>query len=176
MCRCGGRPRSGAGPHSAACPQGGPSGSAALALGASVPAWGPGTVPLPCMSCGGLCAAGVVGGSCLGGGHSVVVRGAWRRAPSLFRPPVPEGGRPGPVAHVFQARVVWPWGTQHRLHSVLSCGPALRAVGAAGRRAPPGEGALRRCSGRLRSGARPLPGCRGPLPACCGRGCASVGV
>ena len=59
--------------------------------------------------------------------------------------------RQGPVARVSQARVVWAWGPR----SARSCEPALRAVGEAG--GHPRGGALRRCEGRLRSGARPPP-------------------
>ena len=72
------------------------------------------------------------------------------------------------------------WRSQHRPHSV-SVVPLLAAVaycGGGGRASP---GACRHCGERLSSGAPPSPaarlwaGCRGPLPACCGRGSASVG-
>ena len=66
------------------------------------------------------------------GRPSTAVRGVWRQALSLSRPPVPGGGQPEPVARVSRARVWWAWGTQHRLHSVRSCELALRAVGLAG--------------------------------------------
>ena len=82
----------------------------------------------------------LLGAACRGSGGRrpscglppAVMRGVWRRAPSLSRTPVPGGGWPGPVAHVSRARLVWPWRTQHRPHSLRSCNPALRAVEAAG--------------------------------------------
>ena len=85
-----------------------------LAVGAVVRAWGPSTVPLACMPCGGLRAAGVTGGRPFMGGAFNVARGVWCQALSLSRPPVSQCGRPGPVARVSRARVVWAWGTQHR--------------------------------------------------------------
>ena len=51
-----------------------------------------------------------------------------------------------------------------------------------GGEASPGGGAVRRCEGRLGSGAppppaaRPLGGLLGPLPTCCGPGCAGAGA
>ena len=142
-----------------ACPRGSPSGSAALAAGASVRALGPGTVPWVCLPCGVLRSAGVVGGGRPGGWLAAFLRGVWRQAAPLFWPPVPAGGRPGHVAHVSRARVVWPWGTGDRAHSARSCQPVLRAVGVAGGLSW-GGAALRRCEGRLRSGARPPPDAR----------------
>ena len=100
------------------------------AVGAGVWVWGPNTVPLACMPCGGCVPRG-------GGGLST-----------------------GPT--------VW-----------YPCEPPLRTVAAA-------EGRPRVSSAVVVTvlvQALPLPrlpafwaGCRGPLPACCGGGCASVGV
>ena len=70
----------------------------------------------------------------MGGWPSTVLRGIWCQALSLSQPPVPGGWRPGPVAGVSRAQVVWAWGTQHRPHSARSCEPVLRAVGVAGAR------------------------------------------
>ena len=74
-------------------------------------------------------------------------------APLGVRLPVGASGAP-PLARVSRAQVVW----ARRPCSARSCEQSLRAVGLAGgcsRRA-----ALRRCEGRLRSGARPLPAAR----------------
>ena len=96
-------------------------------------AWGPGTLFLAGMPCGGLRAAGMVGGRS-GGWPSTVVRGVLCQALSLSRLPVSGGRQPGPVARVSRARVVLVWGTQHRPHSAHSCELVLRAVGSAGGR------------------------------------------
>ena len=53
------------------------------AVSAGVRLWGPSTVPLACMPCGGLRAAGVVGGRPQGGWPATVVRGVWCQALSL---------------------------------------------------------------------------------------------
>ena len=124
-----------------------------IAVGAGVRVWGPCTVPMPC---GGLRAGWVVGGRPGGGWPSNPVRDVWRQALSLWWPPISGGRQPGPVARVSRARVVWLWGLQQRPHSARSWEPALRAVAVAGG-ASLGWGALRRCEGRLRSGARPPP-------------------
>ena len=79
-------------------------------VGAGGQGLGPGTVPLACMPCGGLCAAGVVGGSSRDGRLLTVVRGVLCQALSLSRPLVPGGGQPGPIARVSRARGVWAWG------------------------------------------------------------------
>ena len=103
------------------------------AVDAGVRAWGPSTVPLACMPCGGLHAAGVVGGR-PGGWPSTVMRRVWFQALSFPRPPVPWGGQPGFRDPCFPGEVdvgVW---TQHRPHSVRSCKPSVRAVGMAGGR------------------------------------------
>ena len=121
-------------------------------------AWGPSTVYLAGMPCGGLHAAGMVGSRSGRGWPSTVVRGVWCQALCLSRLPVSGGGQPGPVARVSRPRVVWVWGTQHRPHSARSCEPALRAVGVAGGRL--WRGALRRCERWLWSGARPPPAAR----------------
>ena len=72
-------------------------------------------------------------------------------------------------------------GTQHRPHSLCSCKPSLRAVGVAGGR-PLGGVPFAVVRG-VWVQALSLPqlpalwaGCRGPLPTCCGRGCAGLGV
>ena len=129
----------------------------------------------------GAACRGGSGGPTLGGCPSTVARGVWCQALSPSGLPVPGGGRPGPLARVSRARVMWASGAQHRPHSVRSCEPALSAVGVAGRR-PRGGGALCRCEGHLSSGPLPtrLPvlraGSPDPLPTCCGRGCAGVGA
>ena len=80
-----------------------------------------------------------------------------------------------------------------RVRLVRSWGPGTgpTACALAGRRCAlwgwrediPGEGAFRRCEGRLRSGAPPSPAARplggllgSTLPTCFGRGCAGVGA
>ena len=63
---------------------------------------------------------------------------------------VPRPGVPGAVGAGM--------GTQHRLHSMRPCGPALLAVGVAEGR--PRRGAFHHCEGRLRSGAVPPPTAR----------------
>ena len=65
-----------------------------LAVGAGVRAWGPSTVPLACMPCGRLRAAGLVGGRPLGGGLPPL-RGASgvRRCPSPSCPSLGAGSQ-----------------------------------------------------------------------------------
>ena len=109
--------------------------------------------------CGGPAlslAAGAVGGHSRGGWPAPVARGVWCQALSLPWPPILWGGKPGSRDPCVPGVVGVGVGTQHRSHSVLPCGPALRAVGAAGGRLPGGS-ACRRCGGRLRSGAPPPP-------------------
>ena len=88
-----------------------------------------------------------------GGWASAVVRDVWCQALSLSRPPVPLGGHPGFRDPCFPGTVGVGVETQHRPRSVPSCEPSLRAVGVAG--GCPRGGALRRCEGRLTSGALP---------------------
>ena len=64
------------------------------AVGAGAWVWGPNTVPLACMPCGGCVPRGW-GGAVPGGSPATVVRGVWCQALSLQRPPVLWSGRPG---------------------------------------------------------------------------------
>ena len=115
----------------AARPLGGLSGSPAHVPWARVCERGR-TVPLACMPCWGLCAAGVVGGRPGGGWPSTIVRGVWSRALSLPCPPIPWGRQPGFRGQWFRGAVGVSVGTRHRSHSsVRSCEPSLRAVGVA---------------------------------------------
>ena len=93
--------------------------------------WAPNAVPLACMPCWGLRAAGVVGGRPRGGWLAAVVRGVWCQALSLPHPPVLWGGQPGFWDACVPGAVGAGVGTQHRLYSVRPCGPALLAVGVA---------------------------------------------
>ena len=109
-----------------------------------------------------------------GGGASCL--GVARPGSGALPPPTarPLGGLPGPTTH-------WLWvpggagvGTRHKPHSALSCELALHAVGAA--RGCPGGAPLAWVWGvRGRALSQPRlpalwPGCRGPLPTCCGCG------
>ena len=133
------------------------------------------------MPCGGLRAAGLVGGRPRGVGLPPLSgASAVRRCPSPGRPSLGAGSQ-GSAARVSQVRLVWAWGP--------STGPqcaVLRAVVArcgGGGRASPGGGALRCYEGRLGSAALPPPAAR-PLGGLsgsaahvlwarvCGRGCA----
>ena len=72
--------------------------------------------------------------------------------------PVPGSGQPGPVARVSRARVVWAWGPST---DPTACAYASRHCALWGwRDGVLGGVALRRCEGRLRSGARPSPAAR----------------
>ena len=130
----------------------------------------------------GLRASGVVGGRPRAGGWpATVVRGVWRQALSLSRPPVRLGGRPGFSDPCVSTAVGAGVGTQHRPHSVRPCGPALLALGVAER--PPRGGMPFAVVRGVWGQALPLPrlpalwaGCRGPPPTCSGRGCAGVGA
>ena len=68
--------------------------------------------------------------------------------------------------------------TQHRPHSMRSCGPALRPVGVAGGRPPGGvsRAVARGAYPPLAALAAPGAAGRGPLPMCRGRGCAGMGA
>ena len=179
--RCEGRLKSGACPPSAARPQGGLSRSATHVLWARVRAWGPSTVPLAGMPCGGLRAAGVVGGPSWGGV-------AFHRCEGRLM----SGAVPPPTAS--------PWGRAAR----TGC-PCVRGTGGVGMGDPaaaPQRALLGACVARCGGGARASPGrlrcaivrgvsgqalvlpqlpvlragCRGPLPTCSGHGCAGMGV
>ena len=108
------------------------------AVVAGVWVWGPNTVPLACMPCGGCVPWGWWGAVPRGGWPATVVRGVWCQAPSLSRPPALWGGRPGFCHPCVPGAVGAGVGTQHRPHSVRPCGPALLAVGVAER--PPRGG------------------------------------
>ena len=107
----------------------------------------------------------------------------WVRHPiPLHQPPVLWGGQPGFRDPCVPGAVGAGVGTQHRPHSVRTCGPALRAVGVVEGRPRGGVpfAVVRGVWGQ----ALPLPrlpalwaGCRGPLPTGCGcRGGAGGGV
>ena len=66
-----------------------------LAVGAGVWVWGPITVPLACMPCGGCVPWGWWGAVPGGEWPATVVRGVWCQALSLPRPPVLWGGNLG---------------------------------------------------------------------------------
>ena len=104
------------------------------AVGAGVWVRGLNTVPLACMPCGGClprwwCGGGPSPGG--GGGAATAVRGVWWQALSLPRPPVLWGGQPGYCDPCVPGAVGAGVGTQHQLHSVRPCGPALLAEGVA---------------------------------------------
>ena len=113
------------------------------ALGAGFWVWGPITVPLACMPCGGCVPRGWWGAVPGEGGPATVVRGVWCQALSLPRPPVLWSGQPGFRDPCVPGAVGAGVGTQHRPHGVRPCGPALLAVGV--------------------SEGRPLGGCLPPL-------------
>ena len=102
--------------------------------GPSLPLW-------PACPVGAACREGGAGLS-PGGWPATVVRGFWCQALSLPLPPVLWGGRPGSRDPCVPGAVAAGVGTQHRLHSVRLCRPALLAVGVA--------------KGRPRGGCLPL--------------------
>ena len=130
------------------------------AVGASVWVWGPNTVPLACMPCGGCVPRGWWGAVPGGGWPATVVRGVWCQALSLPRPPVLWSRRPGFRDPCVPGAVGAGVGTQHRPHIVRPCGPALLMWG--WRKGVPGGGAFHHCEGRLRSGAVPPQTARPP--------------
>ena len=103
------------------------------AVGAGGRVWEPGTVPLACMPCGGLRAAGVVGDRTWGRtshrSEGRLVSGAF---PLPAAPPCARAARPRRLC--FPGAGGAGVGTQHWSHSVRFCEPALRAVGVAGGR------------------------------------------
>ena len=130
------------------------------AVGAGVRVWGPGTVPLACMPCGGCVLRGWWGAVPAGGGLPPLrgVSGV-RRCPSPCRPSSGAGSR-GSATRVPQPRLVWAWGPST---GTTACALAGRHCLLWGwRRGVPGGGAFHCCEGRLRSGAPPLPIARPP--------------
>ena len=124
---------------------------------------------------------GCWGGRPRGGWPATVVRGVWCQALSLPWPPVLWGGQAGFRDPCVPDAVGVGVGTQHRLHGACPCRPALRAVGVVEGRPRGGVpfAVVRGVWGQ----ALPLPrlpalwaGCQGPLPTCCGRGCAGGGA
>ena len=115
------------------------------AVGAGVWVWGPNTVPLACMPCGGCVPRGwwgaVPGGVACHRCEERLVSGAV--PPPAARPLGQVAGVPRPVC---PGCVRCGRGTQHRPHSVRPCGPALLAVGVAEGRSR--GGAFHRCEGR----------------------------
>ena len=135
------------------------------AVGAGVWVWGPNTVPLACMPCGGCVPRGWCGGGASPGG--VACHCCEGRLVSGAVPPPtarPLGGPPGPPTHWLWMRGDAGVGTHHQPHSARSCELALRAVGAA--RGRPGGHASCLVVGRPGSGALPPPSARplGGLP------------
>ena len=128
------------------------------AVGGGVCVWGPNTVRLACMPCWGCVPRGWWGACPRGGWPAPVVRGVWRQALSLPRPPVLWGGQPGFRDPCVLGAVGAGVGS--------STGPTACAL--AGRRCSlwgwrkgvPGGGAFHHCEGRLRSGAPPPPTAR----------------
>ena len=107
-------------------------------VGAGVRVWGPSTVPLACMPCGGCLPRGWWGAVPRGDWPATVVRGVWCQALSLPRPPVLRAGCRGPPPTCC-GRGSAGVGAQHcplGLHALWG----LRAVGWWG--AVPGGGGL----------------------------------
>ena len=128
---CEGRLRSGAVPPPTARPLGGLLGSATHVLWARVCGRrGPTLSPWPAYPVGAAC--GEAGGGAVPGGVAcTIVRGVWCQALSLPRPPVLWRGQPGFCDPCVPGAVGAGVGTQHRPHSVCTCGLALLAVGVA---------------------------------------------
>ena len=127
------------------------------AVGTGVWVWGPNTVPLACMPCGGCVPRGRCGGGpspgrgglpLLGGASGV------RRCPSPIRPSSGAGSR-GTAARVFRVRSVQVWGPSTGPTACALAG--WRCVPWGWRKGVPGGGAVRRCEGRLGSGTPPPP-------------------
>ena len=123
------------------------------AVGTGVWVWGPNTVPLGCMPCGGCVPRGSWGAVPGGGWPATVVRDVRCQALFLPWPPVLWRGHPGFRDPCVPGAVGAGVGTQHRPHSVRPCRPALLAVGAA--EGVPGGAAFDHSEGCLRSGAVP---------------------
>ena len=147
-------------------------------MGAGVWVWGPNTVPLACMPCGGCVPWGLWGAVPAGAGLPPL-RGASgvRRCPPPGRLPSGAGGR-GSATRVSRVRSVRAWGPST---GPTACAPAgWRCSLWRSRKGIPGgvpSTVVRGVFGQ----ALPLPelpshwaGCWGPPPTCCGRGCVGV--
>ena len=120
--------------------------------------WGPSTVPSACMPCGGLPAAGALGGRPRGGWPSIIVRAVWCQALSLPWPPVFWGRQPGTATRVSRVQLVWAWGPST---GPTACVFRSRRCALWGwRKGIPRGGDFRRCEGRLSSRAPPPPAAR----------------
>ena len=120
--------------------------------------WGPSTVPLACMPCGGCVPRGWWGSVPGGGGLTLLwgVSGV-RRCSSPGRPSSGADSW-GSATRVSRVRSVRAWGPST---GPTACAPAGRRCSLWGwRKGIPGGGALHRCGGRLRSGAPPPPTAR----------------
>ena len=116
------------------------------AVGAGVRVWGPGTVPLACMPCGGCVPRGWRGAVPGGGGLPPFCGASGvKRCPSPGRPSS-GAGRLGSATRVFRLRSVRAWRPGRGPTACPLCVLALLAVGVA--------------EGRLKSGAPPPPTAR----------------
>ena len=129
------------------------------AVGAGVWVWGPNTVPLACMPCGGCMPRGWCGGGASRGGGVACHCCEGRLVSGAVPPPTarPLGGLPGPPTHWLWVRGGAGVETHHQPHRVRSCELALRAVGPA--RGRPGGGASCLGVGRPGWGALQTPDC-----------------
>ena len=158
--RCEGRLSTGALPPPAARPQGGLSGSATQVLWARLCGRGCPTLPLWLACAAGGC---VLRGwwEAVGGGAwpSTVVWGVWCQALSLPWPPIPWGGQQFFRDPCFPGTIGWALGSGT---GPTACALASRHCALWGWRegVPRGGGGLRRCEGRLSSGALPPPAAR----------------
>ena len=128
------------------------------AVGAGVRVWGPSTVPLACMPCGGCVLWGWWGAVPGGGGLPPLWRASGvRRCPSPGRPSPGAGGR-GSATRVSRVRLVRAWGAGTCRTACALAGWRCALWG--WRKGVPGGGAFRRCQGRVKSGAPPPPTAR----------------
>ena len=125
------------------------------AVGAGVWVWGPNTVPLACMPCGGCVPRGCWGAVPVGGGLPPLQGASGvRRCPSPGRPSSGAGSM-GSATRVSRVRSVRAWGPSP---GPTACALAGRRCSLWGwRKGVPRGGAFRRCEGRLWSGAPPPP-------------------
>ena len=141
------------------------------ALGPGMRVWGPRTVPLACVPCGVLRAAGLAG-SCYLGGTPQRCEGRLVSGTLHLRVARPWDGQPGSVAHASWARVVWVCGPSTS-PTVCALGSRRCALWDLGEVVAGGGGTSHRCEGRLVPGilplrpTRPWGGQPGPV-ACCG--------